>query len=85
MTREMNTTHDFRWDAAKAVARRSELALLRLRNARTLARLHEREITGGTPAADEALIIETERALEMASAALAGDAAGADADEHEKE
>ena len=46
MTREMNTTHDYRQDAAKTVARRSELALLRLRNARTLAELNEREIAG---------------------------------------
>ncbi len=84
MTREMNTTHDYRQDAAKTVARRSELALLRLRNARTLAKLNEREIAGGGAASDEALMIETERALEMAQAALA-EAAGADKHENENE
>ena len=78
MTREMNTVHDYRWDAARTVAKKSELALLRMRNAETLARLHERELPDSAPATpDEALIAETERALEMAHAAL-DDAANSD-------
>ena len=81
MTREMNTVHDYRWDAARTVARKSELALLRLRNAQTLARLNERELTHGEPPrSDDGLIIETEWALDMARAALDDSA-----DEDEKE
>jgi hypothetical protein len=68
---EMNTVRDHRWDAADMVLRKSLAALERLRNAQALARLHERELADGETATwDDALILETERALDMARAAL---------------
>jgi hypothetical protein len=69
----MTDTKDFRWKAADAVMRKSMSALQELLNQQNLIRMRTSGLTeqgSGLPV-DDALLLETQRAIDMASEALA--------------
>lgn len=68
----MTDTKDFRWAAADCVMRKSMSALQKLQNQQQLVqtRAGGGAEPGGNGASDEALLLETQRAMEQACAAL---------------
>ena len=68
----MTDTKDFRWAAADCVMRKSMSALQKLQNQQKLVQTGTVGVAehGAAPPLDDALLLETQRAMEMACEAL---------------